>query len=155
MDPTPHTTTIYPSSDEYVASGSQSTTQSSTSTFIGTKSAQHKTSVCWDYFEEEIAMEDGVNMLKAWCKRCGHKLSTRVRGVGGKAELATSTGRSSSTSTRTRILRGQTTLKFNTDGIVQNFVYDHALHREGICRLIASSDFPLGIGDFPGYIKYI
>lgn len=49
----------------------------------------------------------------------------------------------------------QATLKFNPDGTVRNFTYDPALHREGICRLIASNDLPLGFGESEGFIKYI
>ena len=49
----------------------------------------------------------------------------------------------------------QATLKFNPDGTVRNFTYDPALHREGICRLIASNDLPLGFGVSEGFIEYI
>ena len=49
----------------------------------------------------------------------------------------------------------QTQLSFNPDGTVRNFTYDANVQREGLCRLIASNDLPLGFGESEGFVEYI
>ena len=45
----------------------------------------------------------------------------------------------------------QTPLSFNPDGTIRNFTYDANVQREGLCRLIASNDLPLGFGESDGW----
>jgi len=49
----------------------------------------------------------------------------------------------------------QSRLQFNPDGSVRNFTYDQEKQREGLCRLIASNDLPLGFGESPAFVEYI
>lgn len=141
IDPTAYNTT-----GEHATSRSHSTNQSSTS--IGTKRVRRKTSECWDHFDEEIVVEDDVNVLKARCKRCGRLYSSGRKGGTGHLNRHTLMHQKKDAGR-------QTTVKFNPDDTVRNFTYDPNVHREAICRLIASNDLPLGFGESEGFIEYI
>ena len=147
----PHTD---PSTEAEGHTNSSSGTGSSTT--IGVKQrGRRRTSAVWESFDEEISVVDGVRRVVARCKRCKKEYTGEAKGGTGHLKRhveshAKADGKSASGSAAV-----QTQLSFNPDGTVRNFTYDANVQREGLCRLIASNDLPLGFGESDGFVEYI
>ncbi|KAE8819308.1 hypothetical protein D1007_02807 [Hordeum vulgare] len=127
----------------------------SSSTIMGVRQRVcRRTSAVCEFFDEEISMVDGVRKVTARGKMCHKELTGEAKGGTGHLKRHLD-AHNKADATSASSLAVQTQLRFNTDGTVSNFVYDPCVQREGLCRLIASNDLPLGFGETDGFVKYI
>ena len=147
----PHTD---PSAEADGHTNSSSGTGSSTTG--GVKQRGHRrTSAVWESFDEEISVVDGVRRVVARCKRCKKEYTGEAKGGTGHLKRHVESHAKADEKSVSGSAAVQTQLSFNPDGTVRNFTYDANVQREGLCRLIASNDLPLGFGESDGFVEYI
>ena len=113
----------------------------------GTSTIGGKRSDVWDYFDE---IKENKIRVAAICKHCRSRYSGRSAGGTGHLRRHMK----SCSEKRIHATMVQSKLALNANGL-RNWVYDPAVARIELCRLIARLDLPLGIGETQAWEDYI
>ena len=103
---------------------------------------------------QERQLADGRKRQDAVCQwpECGSVLQGASSAGTGHLERHARTHQAKQDQARRRE-QGQ--LPFGPDGQVRNFHYDPNVSREGLCRMIAAHDLPLGFGEYPAVVDWV
>ena len=100
-------------------------------------------------------MVAGGRKVVARCKRCKKEYTGEAKGGTGHLKRHVESHAKADEKSVSSSAAVQTQLSFNPDGTVRNFTYDANVYGEGLCRLTASNDLPLGFGESDGFVEYI
>jgi len=101
----------------------------------------------WEDFTE---IKEGKIRVAAICKMCGKRYSARSAAGTGHLKRHQKSCKAKHDNDK----RVQSRLALNADGL-HNWVYDPAVARTELCRLIARLNLPLGIGETQAWEDYI